>query len=248
MWPQRWLGELYSNLFIRFRTDLATHADIVNLSGSDGKARVAAFQLRRMGLLYVFSRVERRRLYSVADPCVIPYLSSGRISNLDKVPQGRYARLLGLFSVEILEAFPATNAIIVYGSVARGTAQPQSDIDVLILVSDSDESVGERIRKFSGIEDSGNTGRELEWLDGRGICTHISLLPLSLREAEQMPPILLDIVEDGITIADDGSFQKLRGMLRSRLAAQGIRREYLSPNEWYWVLSPELIARNVSAA
>jgi len=248
MWPQRWLGELYSKLFIRFGEDLATHADIVNLLGSEGKARVAASRLRRMGLLYMFSRAERKRLYSIANPSILPYLSTGKVSNLDKIAQGRYAGLIGLFSVEVLEAFPETKSIVVYGSVSRGVAEADSDVDIMILLPDSDESVGERIRKFSWLEDSGKTGKELDRLDSRGTYTHMSILPLSISEAEQMPPILLDIVEDGIPIVDDDAFLKLRDKLRSRFLTQGIRREYLSPNEWYWVLSPELTAQDVSTA
>jgi hypothetical protein len=88
-----------------------------------------------------------------------------------------------------------------------------SDIDLLVLM-DSDVSVGERIQDLSRVQDSGRTGRELEWLDSHEIWTRISILPLTRDEATCFPPILLDVLEDGIPVVDDGTFLKIRIELR----------------------------------
>ena len=246
MWPQRWLGSLFSELCTRHGRGLFTLAAVVNLVGSEARARVAVSRLRRMGLIYVFSVAERKRQYFLGDPILLPYVATGRLGNLEVVTQSRYARLIGLFSVEALEAFPAINAIVLYGSVSRGVAKSDSDVDLLVLM-DSDESVGDRIQQLSRVEGSGWTGQELDWLDGHEIYTHISILPLSKEEATRFPPILLDILEDGIPVVDDGTFLDIKGRLQPRLAEAGAKRVFLSPNEWYWDLAPGLAAGEVYA-
>jgi len=156
------------------------------------------------------------------------------------VKQSRYARLVGSYSVEALETFPAIRSIVLYGSVSRGVANRDSDVDLLVLM-ESDESVGERIQRLSQIENSGRTRQELDWLDSHEIYTHISTLPLTRDEAAHLPPILLDVLEDGVPIVDDGTFHDIRSVLRARLVEAGAKRVFLSPNEWYWDLAPGLV-------
>ena len=239
MWPQRWLGELYSRLWTSHRGGLFNLSDVVSLVGSEAKARVAVSRLKKMGLLYVFSSIERRKQYAIGTPTLLPYLASGKLLNLDLIKQGRYARLIALFSIEALRLFSNIKSIVVYGSVSRGDAAKESDVDLLVLIED-ERSVGERIQKLSRLEDLGAIREELEWLDSQGIFTHISILPFTEREALQFPPILLDIVEEGIPVADDGTFLELRDRLRARLMEAGAKREFLSPTEWYWDLAPGL--------
>ena len=246
MWPQRWLGELYSGLYAIHRHETLALDEVVSFAGSEAKARVAVSRLRRMGLIYVFCVAERRKQYILGDPVLLPYLAAGRVANLDAVKQSRYARLIGLFSVEALEALSAIRSIILYGSVSRGVANRDSDIDLLVLM-DSDKSVGERIQQLSQVEDSGRTREELDWLDSHEIYTHISTLPLTKDEAARFPPILLDVLEDGTPIVDDGTFHEIRSLLHARLVEAGARREFLSPNEWYWDLAPGLAAGEVYA-
>jgi predicted nucleotidyltransferase len=246
MWLQRWLGELYSKLYTTCGRDTITLDEITRFAGSSAKARVAVSRLKKAGLIYVFSVAERRKRYIVGDPILIPYLAAGRITNLDAVKQSRYAKAIGLFSAEALDAYPAIKSIIVYGSVSRGVASNDSDIDLLVLM-DSDVSVGERIQDLSRVQDSGRTSKELDWLDSHEIWTRISILPLTKDEATSFPPILLDVLEDGIPVVDDGTFLNIKRELHARLVEAGARREFLSPNEWYWDLAPRLTAGEVYA-
>jgi predicted nucleotidyltransferase len=246
MWPQHWLGDLYSKLYTKHGRGLFTLTEVVDAVGSAAKARVAVSRLRKAGLIYVFSVAERRRQYFLGDPILLPYLATCRLRNLDIVRQSQYLRLIGLFSVEALQAFPAIKAIVLYGSVSIGIAKSESDVDLLVLM-DSEESVGERIQHLSRVEDSGWTKKELDWLDSHEIYTHISILPLTKEEATRFPPILLDILEDGIPIVDDGTFLDIKGTLHPRLVGAGARRVFLSPNEWYWDLAPRLEAGGMHA-
>lgn len=246
MWLQRWLGNVFSRLYTRFGRDTFTLAEVTRIAGSDGSARVAVSQLRKAGLIYVFSAAERKKQYIVGDPVFLPYLATGRLSNLHLVKQSRYARLLGLFTVDAIETSPTIKSTVLYGSVSRGVAKEDSDVDLFVLM-DSSTSVGERIEQLSQVEDSGRAAKELDWLDARGIQTHISILPLTREEGMHFPPIMLDILEDGIPIFDDGTYQDLRSTLRSRLVEARAKREFLSPNEWYWDMAPRLTTGEVYA-
>jgi hypothetical protein len=66
-------------------------------------------------------------------------------------------------------------------------------------------------------------------------------------EAAHFPPILLDVLEDGTPVVDDGAFLDIKGRLHSRLVEAGARRVFFSPNEWYWGLAPKLAAGEVYA-
>ena len=246
MWPQHWLGELYSKLWVQLGHDAFTLSKIAGLVGTEGKARVAVSRLKKHGLIYVFSVAKRRRQYVLGDPLLLPYLAAGRLSNLHLLTQSQYTRLIALFSAEAIRAFPQIRSIVIYGSLSRGVAERNSDVDLLILM-DSQESVGERIQRLSRLEDLERIRKELDWLDDHGIYTHISILPLTEDEVARFPPVLLDILEDGIPVADDGTWLKLASTLKVRLAEAGAKRVFLSPNEWYWDLAPRLRAGEVYA-
>ena len=49
-------------------------------------------------------------------------MRSRQVANLDPIKQSQYARLVGLFSAEALEAFSAVKSIVLYGWVSRGVA------------------------------------------------------------------------------------------------------------------------------
>jgi predicted nucleotidyltransferase len=44
--------------------------------------------------------------------------------------------------------FPEIGAILVFGSLVKGTAVPGSDVDLLIILSTSDRSFRDRIRRY----------------------------------------------------------------------------------------------------
>ena len=79
---------------------------------------------------------------------------------------------------------------------------------------------------------------ELEWLSRNGIDTHITVLPMSVERLKLHPFILLDIVDEGIVLYDDGTYEKEAVEMRKRLEQLGAKRVFLSEDEWYWDLKP----------
>jgi predicted nucleotidyltransferase len=239
MWPQRWLGEAFAQLFLRHGAETFAFTDVERLLGSTALAKVAVSRLRRSGLAYVHAVEDRRRQYRLCDPDVLLLVASGRLNNLHAIPQGRYGRLLGGYAAELHRRGEPIRSVVVFGSAARGRARADSDLDVLIVLS-TDASMGERVSRLSALEAKDRVDGELRWLYEHGIDTHVSALPFTRAEVQAFPPILLDIVADGIPLMDDGYFRRMAGILRARLQRVGARRVFLAPDEWYWDLKPGL--------
>ncbi|MBS7645704.1 MAG: nucleotidyltransferase domain-containing protein [Candidatus Bathyarchaeia archaeon] len=172
----RWIGELYANLYVNFGGEIFYFEDALKFSKSKSTAKVALARLKEVGGLYVHGRSNRRRGYRLCDPEVLIHILSGRITNLWRFKQGRYCRLIGLASMEILRKVSDVRSIVVYGSVARGAAEEDSDVDILIIMERA-ENLGGRLDKLLKVEASGKVKEELDWLYGNGVDIHISFLP-----------------------------------------------------------------------
>lgn len=239
MWLQRWLGEAFAQLYLRHGADIFTFADVERLMPSPDLAKVALSRLRRSGVVYVHATHERRRNYRLCDPDVLLLIAAGKLQNLQAIPQGRYGRLLGCYGAELHHRVKSIHSVVVFGSAARGRARVDSDVDLLFVLS-TRASMGERISLLTAVETSGRVEAELQWLYEHNVDTHIAALPLTPRELQALPPILLDIVEDGVPLVDDGLFRDAAATVKARLIQLGAQRVFLSQDEWYWDLKPDL--------
>ncbi|MEM2843059.1 MAG: nucleotidyltransferase domain-containing protein [Candidatus Bathyarchaeia archaeon] len=212
---------------------------MLNFSKSISAAKIALSILRKIGGVYIHERLNKKRVYRLCDPEVLTYIFSEKIFNLWKLKQERYCRLIGLILIEILKNFNNLQSVVVYGSVARGVARVDSDVDLLIIM-ESNESLSKRIDKFLKIEFSNKISEELDWLYKKAIDTHISFLPLNPKEAEAFPPILLDVINEGIVLFDDGFYKELTKKKKEVLSKLKAKRVFLSKNEWFWDLKPEI--------
>jgi predicted nucleotidyltransferase len=166
-------------------------------------------------------------------------ISAGRLSNIEKIRQGVYARLLGSLTYELFRRISRLRSVVLYGSAARGLAHSDSDIDLLVIF-ESKASFGERIELLTEVESAERVEGELTWLYKHGIDTHISFLPMNPEEVKASPPILLDIFEDGVVLLDDGFFCSAAERFKAHLRRLGAKRIFISPQEWYWDLKPTI--------
>jgi len=152
-----------------------------------------------------------------------------------------YSEYLSQF-LRLLKARLGDNVIsvVLFGSVARGDAEEGSDVDLLIVSDGFEGSFGERFQHFQEID------KELLELETRkklrreGYGTLISPIPLNPKEVKRHPPILLDILTDGIILYDKNGFIKGElADLRKRLRALKARKVRLPGNRWYWDLKPD---------
>lgn len=97
------------------------------------------------------------------------------------------------------------DSIILYGSAARGQYRPlESDIDILVIGRDDNHSTKSAISSAIGSIDLDNS-------------TATSLVYISRenfrRYLEWGSPFLENVLEEGITLYDNGTFEKVRRSL-----------------------------------
>lgn len=236
MWIPAWLGEIYARLSQRFGTEVFTLREAQDVLGmNEGKLNVAFSKLHSVRILTLFER-SRPRAYRLISPADFVLLASEGVQGIGGVRQERYVPL-------VLGAFRAVSDVVglrsfaLYGSVARGTAKRNSDVDVLLVSDDFRGSIGRRIEELMSVEES--LGDEIEWLHGKGVRAGLSFYPLRVSEARRLPDLFLDLTEDAIILYDEGRLlERLLLELRLRLMKDGAERVYLDGGEWFWDLLP----------
>jgi hypothetical protein len=129
-------------------------------------------------------------------------------------------------------------SVVVYGSVARGSQNFDSDLDLLIIADKLPKGRMKRIREFEAVED--RVEPFLKSLQKEGINSRISALIKTPEEAKRGSPLFLDMVEDARILFDrDGFFSAVLEKLRKRLEELGAKRVWKG-NTWYWILKPDL--------
>lgn len=119
-------------------------------------------------------------------------------------------------------------SVCLFGSVARGTDTPESDIDIFIVAEKLPKSRMKRSSQFiKGVEEKIKVPPERE----------ISAI-IRLPEEVEKSPILLDMVEDALILYDrDGFMKRKLNDLKKRLNKLGAKRIW-EGNMWYWDLNP----------
>lgn len=236
LWIPRWLGECYSKLYLRFGRDLFTFREAEEaLSFGEAKLSVAFSKLHSRRILLVFER-GRPRLYRLLDPENLILLASGLVNNFDMIVQERYLKLI-LDSLRILLKRMNLDSFALYGSVARGSASNNSDVDILLISDSLSGSLGSRMERLAYVEDE--LGEELRWLRKRGFYTTLSFYPLTRREAGRLPLLLLDLTEEAIILYDRERFLEATLLeLKRELLRRGAKKVVVDKEHWYWDLNP----------
>jgi hypothetical protein len=230
------LGEIYSRLYTRFEGELFTFREARDfLSLNENKLAVAFSKLHSRRILLIFGG--RPRSYRLLDPQNFILLASNTLQNLDGITQERYVKLL-------CDAFRLTfksfdlSSFAVYGTVARGAAKENSDVDILVVSDDFVGSFGSRIERLLGVE--GRLREELAWLRKRGVYTSLSFYPLREEEAKRVPLLFLDLTEEAVILYDKNRFlERVLTDFKAKLLRLGAKRVFIDKEHWYWDLKPD---------
>ncbi len=122
----------------------------------------------------------------------------------------------------------------VFGSVGRGTPQPDSDIDLLVIVEDLPSGRLRRLETFDPVDRA--LEADLREALVHGVHASFSPVLLTPEEATRRIPLFLDMTEDARILYDRaGFFGEVLAGLRARLRELGARRIPYG-GAWYWRL------------
>ena len=236
MWIPKWLGETYSELYTTFGTETFTFEGAKRvLNMPENRLAVTFSRLNRRKILTIFKR-SVPRVYRLLDPENFVLLASEKVKGVD-IKQERYLKLVLDVFRESSKCFSLVSFAL-YGSIARGTAKPESDLDILLISDDFEGSIASRIDKVVKVEEK--VEEEIFWLMKHKIYPVPNFYPIRRFEAEQLPLLFLDLIEDAKIIYDeDGFLRNLLNNLQARLVALGVKKVDLGDGSWYWDLKPD---------
>lgn len=133
---------------------------------------------------------------------------------------------------------PELVTVAVYGSVGRGTPNPYSDIDLLIVASELPHGRLARARQFEEVERRVQTWLERMRKD-HGIHTCLSPVIKTPEEVLKGSWLFLDMIDDARILFDkNGFFADYLRRLVERLRDMGAQKIF-EGQRWHWVLKPD---------
>jgi predicted nucleotidyltransferase len=128
-------------------------------------------------------------------------------------------------------------AVAVFGSVARRTARPDSDLDLYVVVEGLPRGHRARLETFDPVE--GHLAADLDALARQGISVELSAVLRTPEDLRTASPLMLDLTEDAVILVDHGGVLRAAlDDLRARLQRLGSRRIWTG-TRWYWDLKPD---------
>lgn len=128
-------------------------------------------------------------------------------------------------------------SLALFGSVGRGTARPDSDVDLLIVAEELPDGRVARAAEFSAVERALNPW--VQTARRAGLSPTFSPVFKTPAELALGTLLLLDMVEDARILVDDtGCLRRALHRVRARLEALGARRIWMG-NAWVWDLKPD---------
>lgn len=129
-------------------------------------------------------------------------------------------------------------SLAVFGSVARGTMGPESDVDLLLVADPLPRGRMARVREFEAVDR--RLAQTLRQASRQGIHTVLAPVLKTPEEVKFGSPLFFDMTREVRILADrDGFLRHYLDGLSSRLEALGARRIHKAGG-YYWLLKPDL--------
>jgi hypothetical protein len=128
-------------------------------------------------------------------------------------------------------------SLAIFGSVARRTARPDSDLDLLLVLADLPRGRRARLQTFEAVERA--LAPDLAALADAGLYVELSPVLRTPDDLKIASPLLLDLTDDAVVLEDrSGVLAAALENLRCRLRRLGARRIWTGTS-WYWDLKPD---------
>jgi len=173
---------------------------------------------------------------------------SFKIENLERIPHTIFSPLIKRYCELLLDYFrDKLVSVMLFGSIARGDWDENSDIDILVVVDDwKNKPIWVRIQDLGRVKKLLENTVEFKKALNAGFWPIIQNYPLNLEEAKRFNRIYLDAIIDGIILYDKDNF--LRNVLdnfRRKMESMGSMRITLPNGKFYWILNGSMKAGEV---
>ncbi|MBI5787384.1 MAG: nucleotidyltransferase domain-containing protein [Candidatus Schekmanbacteria bacterium] len=168
-------------------------------------------------------------------------VTSAGILKQNKITSKEYSQLIIDFIAMLKDSFPHNIiSAVLYGSVAKGTAKKHSDIDICLVFKELPHSRHKRTEIIFPLVKAIREKASYNNLYEKGYLPEFSPVLYTLEEIQDTKPIFLDMVDDGVILLDDGSFENKLRQLKNDLERLGSYKVILDDGSYYWVLKPHI--------
>ena len=235
-WPSKQAGFAYSRILLHFGEKPFLAEEVRSILNVNRSQLAQIFHKLHESRLLLLTRRSRPRIYRVLNPTWFPMVFGDALQEnvLLNLHQDWYIPVILAIVKQAMDWDPKA-AVVLFGSTARGTATPNSDIDFLII---SDEWGPTYSVRWPIIHEWKTQVRPaLRMLCTTGIYAQPSLLPLTSAELESWKSFLIDVVGEELILRDPKrTYERFTLKLRSWLVETGVQRRYLSKGRYYWKL------------
>lgn len=227
-WLPKWLGDVYSRLLLHFGQSQFTIERARNIGIK--KPAVTLPRLAKSGWIV---RVARGN-YVVSEP-IVAMISCFQYDWRGMIKQKEYIPLLEFLVARLVAGYDKKlQGLVLFGSVARGNAKQESDVDLLVVAEDMPERYGDRVRRTLSIL-SGLDVLKREFYYKMKLYPKLDLILLDAKEMQEPYPFLLDIVKEGIILFERGSYASgILNSLKSEFQRMGAVRVERPNGRWHW--------------
>lgn len=158
--------------------------------------------------------------------------------SVEKIPHQAFRPYIRRFCEKLLERY-GTDLIglLLFGSVARGDWDKDSDIDLLIVLKRFEKSKRATLREIIDLRRELRGSQEYRDCVSMGYYPTVETYPLEMEEARRFRRMYLDALTEGTVIFERESFlTELIGRFEERLRDIGARRIEIPSVGHYWVL------------
>ena len=132
--------------------------------------------------------------------------------------------------------------VILYGSLARGEAEPdKSDIDLYVVAKRWPHFFNHRFEILEEVFKELEATQEYREALSKGLHVSFSEYPLTVQEALRHGPLDLEVYADGIVLYDrEGFADRKFSELESRLNRIGAQQKDVDKGKKLWILKPKV--------